>query len=349
MPTTWVTQCVIFFVFLVNLQYCSQPRTTTYNDDSIQSRVKSQGFIGLNMAWFVDTHGDLFITRNQGENWTVVPGDKVGGRFESAGFLAELKGFAVSSEGVIWGSIDGGESWKRVSQLISTDTNQWRFTSSSQITFADELHGWLLETFTVWRTEDGGKEWMQVSSVLDGKSGGQPRAATFKGQNECWMVTTKLGRVYNSKDGGKTWNEVLVGGSEAVTDLVFPNVNTGFIATHSENRPYAILYRTDDGGKSWRSLAPLAGDLVVYSISFMNESRGWVVGRTWKGDPTVAEGSGWYTSDGGRTWRQLELPKELAFYRVHFSDPQHGWLFGHDHIYYTDDGLTWKPVFTVKP
>lgn len=97
------------------------------------------------------------------------------------------------------------------------------------------------------------------------------------------------------------------------------------------------LYRTSDGGRSWRPVVSGAVDTIV-GITFLDWNRGWVLARAGGTEgATVLH----VTRNGGRTWKRVELPGVASVYRV---DGMQGWAIGADSLLMktVDGGETWS-------
>jgi photosystem II stability/assembly factor-like uncharacterized protein len=53
------------------------------------------------------------------------------------------------------------------------------------------------------------------------------------------------------------------------------------------------------------------------------------------------------SDDGGRAWRQVQVPTRATLTAVAFADPDHGWAAGHDQVILrtTDGGERWERVY----
>jgi len=99
---------------------------------------------------------------------------------------------------------------------------------------------------------------------------------------------------------------------------------------------FGAIYRTTDGGKSWRKLNGLT-DQSIYDISFADEKNGWAVGR---------RGFVIHTTDGGDTWELQSIAREPPqhLFAVKAINPTTAWAVGDwGGRYYTNDaGKTWQ-------
>jgi photosystem II stability/assembly factor-like uncharacterized protein len=102
------------------------------------------------------------------------------------------------------------------------------------------------------------------------------------------------------------------------------------------------LYRTNDGGKTWKPL--LSGAVAnINQIQFVNWNDGWMLGEMTRKDDGEPETVVLSTNNGGRSWKKQSLPQILSIF---FTDAQHGWAVGKNAtmLRTEDGGNEWKPV-----
>jgi hypothetical protein len=178
----------------------------------------------------------------------------------------------------------------------------------------------------VWRSTDGGvtfsRTWPATVTPSIGAlaiaASGTLYAGTGEGNPGGGSVTFPGNGVYRSTDGGATWTQLGLAGSERIGRLAIDPGNPNRIfaaATGSLFVPGGVrgLYRTVDGGATWQRV--LAGTTtttgaVDVAVDPSNPSRVYAAmwdhqrrpeGRTYGGT-----GSGLYRStDGGTTWTRL--------------------------------------------
>jgi photosystem II stability/assembly factor-like uncharacterized protein len=123
----------------------------------------------------------------------------------------------------------------------------------------------------VYKSTDAGKTWMHLEGLRDGQQIGQ-LAIDPKDPNRVFVAVTghpygpnKERGLYRSLDGGKTWKNVLfvddkTGASEVQIDPQHPKIvfagmwqrQQGPWENGSFNGPGGGLYRSDDGGDTWK-------------------------------------------------------------------------------------------------
>ncbi len=148
-------------------------------------------------------------------------------------------------------------------------------------------------------------------------------------ENTIWICGA-YGTVYNSIDGGDTWQKQETG--------IKDNILVGGLALDSKTAlivgVYGIIIRTDDGGKTWQKLDP-GTTKHLFGISFLDKNTGWIVGE-W--------GTILHTVDGGKTWKSQMEEQDKTYNNVYFVDRQNGWVIGEQGIilHTADGGNTWN-------
>jgi photosystem II stability/assembly factor-like uncharacterized protein len=131
-------------------------------------------------------------------------------------------------------------------------------------------------------------------------------------------------------DDGRTWTPRYSG---AAAFLSVDAVD----ATHAWAVGDRALYRTSDGGKSWKGAGNPDDGTVLRQVHFVDEHFGWGVGRN---------GKLYRSGDGGSTWGELSPP--CGAEAVCFTAQDDGWVAVGDRIARsTYGGDSWTPVFTV--
>jgi|GEM_PF-1557951 len=119
-------------------------------------------------------------------------------------------------------------------------------------------------------------------------------------------------------------------------------------------RQYIML--SDDGGFSWENMTLNASGITrdddIYGAFFLNEQKGWLVGRESQGYAVVLR-----TEDGGASWEKFTAEEVYGFGSVWFLSTKEGYAtvnaidMGdeiHVKLYHTlDGGETWDPISLV--
>ena len=185
----------------------------------------------------------------------------------------------------------------------------------------------------IFRTRNGGQDWEAISPDLtrDDKQKQQWSGGPITGDNtgvEVYCTVFALaespvkskeppllwagsddGLVHVSRDGGKTWQNVTANipglpdwGTVRVIVASPHDAQTAYVVVDAhrldDTRPY--LWKTNDGGKTWVSLAAgLAQDVYLHVVREDPKQRGLLFVGTERG---VA-----YSPDDGKTWHSLQL------------------------------------------
>jgi len=185
----------------------------------------------------------------------------------------------------------------------------------------------------VWKSRDGGTTFKPVfdrepvqsigAVALDPKN---PQVV-WVGTGEAWTRNSvSIGDgIYKSTDGGETWANMGLGATERITKIVVHPRDgkivyacaPGKLWSDSEERG---LYKTSDGGATWRLVLRRAGNLstgcsgvsldprnpeVVFAALWDFRRQGWSF-RSGGAGPEAPSGSGLFRSaDGGATWTEL--------------------------------------------
>lgn len=229
-------------------------------------------------------------------------------------FRTDTLGWAVSSDGRIHQTEDGGTTWKtaytglpvRLTQILkagdealvavgqqlctqpctgeavvirSQDGKAWQATRPGGLESEDLHMAWPYLRFAFPTTETG-------YAAIDPDMSGGFRPIEGLGQS-----------ILKSKDGGQSW-EVLTLPGRPTGGLAFVSAAEGYVAI-SGDEGFQVV-KTTDGGATWEAV--LTTPVPLYALSFHNGELGLVGG----GYPAKTERQPrqavWQTEDGGQTW-----------------------------------------------
>ncbi|MFW6245298.1 MAG: WD40/YVTN/BNR-like repeat-containing protein [Fibrobacterota bacterium] len=163
------------------------------------------------------------------------------------------------------------------------------------------------------------------------------------------------GSLLHSRDGGKTWERIVVPVVEPFTSVCFTNTTHGWIVTSKGS-----VLNTIDGGREWIIASVLEGELRC--VFFTDSLNGWVCGRASAHSESVDAahvGIIFCSTDGGYNWGKNTLPRNAGpINSLFFLDRQTGWAAGSvirdseklGAVFHTEDGgSNWNIQFTTKP
>ncbi|HHY38989.1 MAG TPA: hypothetical protein GX507_08715 [Clostridia bacterium] len=175
--------------------------------------------------------------------------------------------------------------------------------------------------------------------------------------------------ILRTSDGGAAWTDVTpeIPDGASIGPAEFLDADTGWFVASKEDAPSVEVFRTVDGGRTWKGVTLDAGEAItgVVSLDFPDAEHGWIL---------LAHGAGmgseavsiYKTADGGASWslasrtdpqssREGGLPFGGIKTGLSFADHKRGWLTGVDHsdkiwLYETlDGGETWEKVRLPVP
>ncbi|MFO7629009.1 MAG: photosynthesis system II assembly factor Ycf48 [Prochlorococcaceae cyanobacterium] len=269
-------------------------------------------------------------------------------------FTNDSHGFLVGSNRLILETEDGGSSWQERSLELPAEEN-FRLLS---IDFKGD-EGWIAgQPGLLLHSTDAGQSWTRL--FLDTKLPGEPYLITALGRNTAELATN-VGAVYQTSDGGDSWQAQVSDAAGAVRDLRraedgrYVSVSSlgNFFATWtpgqgtwqphqrvSSQRVQSMGYQPD--GNFWMVTrgAQLrfnsdASDLDQWSKPVIPITNGYgYLDMAWDQDGAIWTGGGSGTllvsRDGGSSWQKDPVGAEQPtnFTRILFSPDGKGFVLG---------------------
>ncbi len=247
----------------------------------------------------------------------------------------------------LYRSGDGGRSWSRLRSFEEITALLVHPASPSTIYIgatefvAEEYHS------GVYKSEDAGATWSRVRdsrvTVLAGSPTDASVALAGAGQG-----------IYKTTDAGVTWSVVGVDSvSHEMASLVFDPREPRTAYAGVEGYEYwgvypGGLFKTTDGGSSWRKMAPEADGISAVAVdSAANGTLFVATGLSWWGDEYEVPSSLLRSEDGGETWTAAEEGLSGLTVRSLAADPHvSGTLYAGTSagVFRTrDGGRSWTP------
>lgn len=284
-------------------------------------------------------------------------------------FTDKMNGVAVGDGGAAALTTTGGVRWKDIT--ISGAANL------AGVGFSDPLHGYVCDDAgKMFRTQDGGNTWSQqptpattgitcVRAVDDvnawaGTSKGEVMQTVNAGGS--WIATqlpiyqgivalqflskdygwalTQHDTLFSTTDAGVTWHASRVTApvsSINFYDVAFTDLLNGWIVGNG------VMFRTTDGGKSWRTNStfnpPLSG-ATINALGVVDEGHAWCAGL---------RGAIYLATDGGVAWNAQQSSTNMQLLGLKMVNLENGWAVGYNGtiLKYSDSHPSLTPPMVV--
>jgi len=238
--------------------------------------------------------------------------------------------------------------------------------------FLTEEIAWLLapdfeEYFshgTLYSTNDGGLNWTSVTTPFGGGS------LTFLDEENGWIMAdlgagagSQAVAIYQTTDGGRSWklkstNDPTRQGADTTLPLgglkyalVPLDKNTAFIGGVVYAPGTVYLFRSDDGGLTWKKVPMVLPDgteeagVIFKGLQFFGKTNGFLALNLSASDQKLIL---YETQDGGDHWTLL--PDEFSpGGRVEFLSASEGVIYNDGSFWFTQDaGQTWSMIQPEK-
>jgi photosystem II stability/assembly factor-like uncharacterized protein len=264
-----------------------------------------------------------------------------------------------STGGGVWKTDDGGTSWQPISDRDFSTGSVGAIAvapSDPNVVYVgtgeSQLRGNVEAGDGVYRSTDAGRTWVNLGLrdtqhiarvVVHPRD---PDTVYVAALGHAWGPNPERG-VYRSRDGGKSWRRVLfVDARTGAADLAMDpgNARVLFAAFWQVYRaPWSVesggpasgLYRSTDGGDTWRKLGGGLPEGIVgrigVAVSGARQGRVWAIveaaGDGGAGGDGGAAGGGLFRSDdGGDTWALVSSAHRLRqrawYYSWVYADPR---------------------------
>jgi photosystem II stability/assembly factor-like uncharacterized protein len=263
--------------------------------------VLDSSFPTAERGYALDVEGGLFRTENGGASWGILDtGTSTRPRAVMAPDASVV--LLVGPRGVLR-STDGGDSFapvrdSDVSEAVLSDADR---AGSALVVFGSQ---------EIAVSSDGGASWRAVSRPRHER--GVVHVDFVSARTGFALLTD--GRVFSTRNGGRSWRESLAVGNDTGSQLAFADDKRGWLVVGDFPLDGAHVLRTNNGGASWRP--QLLGEGTVGSIA----AGGAVAGFAHLIGPTETEATGLLaTIAGGEAGSAADL--ELSTTRKRLSRP----------------------------
>lgn len=279
--------------------------------------------------------------------------------------------YVATASGGIWKSVNKGITWTPIfdHEGVNTFGSIAIFGRDPNIIWAGSGEQNNRQSTSwgdgIYRSDDAGTTWKHLGLDNTRHIGRvrlhptDPSVAYVAALGNLWAPSTDRG-VYKTTDGGRTWaRSLFVDSLTGVVDLVMDptDPNTLYAAAYQRLRtpwgfngggPGSGIYKTMDGGSTWRRLAAglPSGDIGRIGLAIAQTRPG-----TLNALVEHATESGTYrTEDGGETWTRVSAQNPRPMYYSHiYIDPTNDkriWILAEPILKSEDAGKTWRRMPT---
>jgi photosystem II stability/assembly factor-like uncharacterized protein len=276
--------------------------------------------------------------------WTLIFSRSATGKYEDFAFPDEKNGWLVTARGDILHTGDGGTTWTAQASGLQ---------GLRSIDFVDGKRGFAgTLTGKLYATTDAGATWTEITSTLPATAKG------FCGMTHVGKKVHIVGRYYgsatdyfHSPDAGKTWRHTNLSDlAQGLVDVSFISEDVGFIGGMAKSATVgqgpAVILKTTDGGKTWRSVFQHDGGRgFAWKIFPMSKKLVYASLQSQDGIYRIAK-----STDGGDSWTTHTVatgrPMGPGVQGIGFLDEKVGFVGGFFMGMWgtTDGGATWTEV-----
>jgi len=156
--------------------------------------------------------------------------------------------------------------------------------------------------------------------------------------SQAYVYTYGTGEIYNTIDGGKSWNILSTFDSIYFEQIQFLSENIAFICGEKGR-----VYQTINSGKNWNdiSISHPSSNILLYGMWFKNVREGMVTGGEL--DENRITTKNYFTADGGNSWQ--EKPSPTFILSIEQDDNRLLWATANSKILRMNEDSSWTVLY----
>ena len=151
-------------------------------------------------------------------------------------------------------------------------------------------------------------------------------------------------KILRTSNSGSNWSATSLDAASVFESVYFLNEQTGWVVGNNGSYDSGVISKTTNGGETWSNEIQILGPSDLNTVFFVNNTIGYAAGLFYGADEAIIG----KTTDGGTTWNALSIPylASTELFSAYFTDENHGWVVGWNHILSTTDGgQTWSDQY----
>jgi photosystem II stability/assembly factor-like uncharacterized protein len=291
------------------------------------------------------------------------------GKQDDISFVDANTGWYGNGAGKIYRTLDGGATWQEQLSKPGTFVRTIGMVDARRGFMGNvgtDYYPGVTDTQPLYETRDGGATWSAVpASRITGPAVKGlcaidivKKQSIFQGVLQDRTLIHAAGRVggpgfvMRSLDGGESWKVLDLSQQVGpILDVKFFDENVGFVFAGTSadvEKSNALILQTRDGGVTWKKVYQSTRPFeITWKASFPTREVGYVTIQNYNPDKTVSRRVLANTTDGGNSWREIDLVDDFAVrqFGIAFADAHTGWVGTTTSGFQTTDGgATWTRV-----
>jgi photosystem II stability/assembly factor-like uncharacterized protein len=277
--------------------------TNSYGLESIYSIYKAP-----NKNVYAVGFGNVFMSNDTGKTWKC--NHITNNQLYSVFFVNQTNGFVVGRNGLLFKTIDKGNTWSII-PLMYTNKLYSIYFPSIDTGFITGEDGLILKTF------DGGETWLKKETNFHGRI-----FSISNNKKNTWVAVGDSGKVLKSSDKGETWNGNNFGNNR-LRSVQYTKSSIWYIVGDN-----TTMLKTINDGQAWNTMTTSYSSTYFNAINFLDNSNAVVVGYN---------GMILQTNDAGNNWSSFQGNTSTWLNTVLYYDSNTLMTAGDDGTFYVYD------------